>query len=334
MSSTTADPARFVTPLGPGVARQLGSYELLGRLGVGGMAEVFLARQPLAGGRLCVLKRVRPEFLGDAAALAMFFEEGRLGMALEHQHIAKVFDAHHSSEGSYLVMEWVPGITLRQLVAWLQRRQTALDVHLVAQVIADCAGALQAAHTARSSDGQPLHIVHRDVSPHNILVSNTGVTKLIDFGIARASSRALSTQRGIVKGKAFYMSPEQLRDEPLDIRSDLFSLGLVMYELLTAVRALRVRSELEMLRSPSWDIAPIEAHRGDVPVELRFICWKLVSLEPAERFAEPRALLKMLRPIVPASALAERRAALGELVAQVVADTTLTPAEPTAALAR
>ncbi len=329
-------PERFhhVTPLPAGAPDRLGPYQLLGRLGLGGMAEVFLARQALAGGRLCVLKRVRPELVGDAAMVKMFFEEARLGMALSHPNIARVFDCDHSPEVSYLVMEWVPGINLRQLLVALHQREASLEFDLVAQLIADCASGLQAAHTARGPDGSALEIVHRDVNPQNILVSSAGVSKLIDFGIARASTRALSTQRGVIKGKPLYMSPEQLRDDPLDIRSDLFSLGLVMYELLTNARALTGRSELEMLRAPSWDIVPIEAHRADVPVELRFVCWKLASADRAERFATPRELLKALRNHLPAQEEAARRRRLSQLVESVAVESRHRGPEPTQTLVR
>jgi eukaryotic-like serine/threonine-protein kinase len=331
MNGVPREILRSLTPLSAGMPHRVGPYTLLGRLGLGGMAEVFLARQSLAGDRLCVLKRVRPEFTTDPATLKMFFEEARLGMALDHPNIARVFDCHHSSEASYLVMEWVPGVTLRQLIGSLSRLETFLEFDLVAQLIADCAAALNAAHTARSPEGTPLQIVHRDVSPQNILVSTSGVTKLIDFGIARASTRALSTQRGVIKGKPLYMSPEQARDDALDIRSDLYSLGLVMYELLTNARALVGRTELEMLRSPSWDIVPIEAHRAhQVPVELRFVCWKLLSANPDDRFPTPRALVKVLRGQLPVEQEADRRQRFSRLVgsmnpeAQVVQEPTRT----------
>ncbi len=321
MNSLPPEVTRSVTPLSAAAARQVGPYELVGRLGIGGLAEIFLARQPLVGGRLCVLKRIRPELGDDPAAVKMFFEEARVGIPLDHPNIARVLDCHHSPQASYLVTEWVSGVSVRELLVALRQREAFLEAELVAQLIHDCAQALHAAHTARGPDGSPLEIVHRDVSPQHLLVSRGGVVKVIDFGLAQTGRRVSSLRRSVIKGEARYLSPEQLRAEPLDIRSDLYSLGLVMYELLTNTRALPERTELELLRGPSCDIVPIEAHRAGVPVQLRFICWKLISMVRDERFATPRALLKVLKAHLPLADETARRLRLGEHIERVLAQT-------------
>lgn len=265
------------------MAETLGPYTLERRIGSGGMADVFLARGP-AG--VCVVKRPHPQLATNPDFIRMFLDEASLLAQLTHPGIARVFDLGHQGDVYYLAMEYVPGFDLMTISLEYERQGEFIAPELAARVVADAAAALHDAHEAKGARGQPLNIVHRDVSPHNILVSTAGAVKLIDFGVARQSAARHRTAAGLVKGKYPYMAPEQISGQPIDRRADVYALGLVLYELLTNARAIQGEQEIEQIDNARLSrIRPIEQLRPNVPESLRRILAGCLHPEAAGRYA-------------------------------------------------
>jgi serine/threonine protein kinase len=259
--SSGSDAAAEATP-------RLGRYVLEQRLGVGGMGEVFLARQRGPGGfeKRCVVKRIRPDLTRDSAFAEMFLVEARLAAKLDHPHIVHVYDFGSEGDEWYLAMEYVPGATLAMVRRMLAARGERVPIAVAARIASQVALALDHAHRLEE-DGRPLQIVHRDVSPENVMLSTAGAVKLLDFGLAKARTAATTTRVGTVKGKAAYMSPEQARGEAVDSGTDIYALGLVLYELLAGRRA----QPGDSLAERQEEIVPIERWRPEVPDPLRSV---------------------------------------------------------------
>ncbi|MBI3183630.1 MAG: serine/threonine protein kinase [Myxococcales bacterium] len=266
---------------------RLGRYLLDRKLAQGGMGEVFLARQSGPGGfeRLCVVKRMLEVFASDSSFVRMFLDEARIAAQLTHSNIAQIYDFGEIDGTYFLAMEYVEGASLREILRAHAAAGTYLPLAPAARIVSQVASGLDYVHSARGPDGRRLEVIHRDVSPHNILVGRSGAVKLIDFGVAKAASAKQRTQVGMVKGKSSYMSPEQARGDRLDHRSDLYSLGLVLYEALSNRRAIEGDSDLsKMQKAASGEIEPIEKVRHDVPGELRLVLERALAPKPAERY--------------------------------------------------
>ena len=216
-----------------------GSYELLDRIAEGGMAEVWRARSRGVAGfeKTVVIKRVLPSLMAKPGFADLLVREAKIAARLSHPRIVQIFDLGEENGSYFIAMEYVNGRDLGQAMAYRGgARNEGLSLPLRVWIVAEAAGALDHAHRRRGDEGRPLAIVHRDVSPQNILLGYEGEVKVADFGIARADEAGLGRGEDpkILRGKYAYMSPEQARGEPLDRRSDIFSLGIVLYELLTA----------------------------------------------------------------------------------------------------
>jgi hypothetical protein len=213
---------------------RFGKYEVIGLLGRGGMAEVFLCRLGGLGGfhKEVVVKRILPHHIGDPDFLQMFIEEARLAANLNHPNVVQVFEIDEANGFPYIAMEYVRGPTLATVMAQA-RAQNAVHLGHFAKIIAGISAGLHHAHVACGPDGERLGIIHRDVSPQNILISPDGVPKILDFGIAKARGRSVATEAGTLKGKLRYMAPERLQQEAVDHRSDVFSAGVVLFEATT-----------------------------------------------------------------------------------------------------
>lgn len=265
-----------------------GRYELLRRLAIGGMGAVYLARQkgPVGFQKLLVLKRLLPHLSEDDEFIQMFLDEGRIAAHLNHPNIAQIYDLGDVDGQYYIAMEYVHGEAVGPLGVRAQQRKVSIPLGLRCRIIADAAAGLDAAHNARSPSGRKLALIHRDVSPQNVLVGFNGGVKLIDFGVAKASGKLSQTMVGTIKGKHAYMSPEQARGEPLDCRSDVFGLGTVFYELLTQTRLFKRDTELATLKAVvGAKIAPPSEVVPDVPKELDAIVFKALARKRDERFA-------------------------------------------------
>ncbi|MCB9573969.1 MAG: serine/threonine protein kinase [Kofleriaceae bacterium] len=262
------------------------------------MAQVFLAKLHGIGGfeRHVVLKTVRPERVDDESYVAMFLDEARLVSRLNHQHIAQVHDVGVADDGTYfLAMEYLHGETLRAVLERARDRAYCLPLDFALTVVCAAAAGLHHAHERRGAEGQPLQIVHRDVSPSNVIVGYDGSIKLIDFGIAKADERSTRTQTGFVKGKAGYMAPEQALGYPVDRRSDIFALGIVLYELTTQVRAFKGASEYESVQKIVRGelMAPSVAAPG-YPPELEHVVMTALERDPDDRFGDADAMRRAI----------------------------------------
>ncbi len=273
-----------------GVTR-LGHYRLVRRLAVGGMAELFVAVAQGAGefAKPVAIKRILPRLAAEEHFVEMFFEEARLAASLDHPHIAKVLDFGEEGGLPYIVMELVHGVDLGVL---LRAIGGPLPTEIALTVLVQLAEALHHVHEQRDlRTGKPLGLVHRDVSPSNVLVGYSGGVKLTDFGIVKATSATQYTATGALKGKLSYLAPEQARCERLDRRTDVYALGLVMYELFTGRRMHRAMSEVALLaRVCDGEYTPPSAIREDLDPEIEAIIARALMADPETRFATAREL--------------------------------------------
>ena len=261
------------------------SYEVLAKLATGGMAEIFLARASAAGvDRYVVLKRVLHQRAQDLHFIQMFLDEARLAAQLQHANIAQVHDIGKLGDSFFFTMEYVHGETVGALIRKAQSGKP-IPISTVLTIVAGASAGLHHAHERVGIDGVPLGIVHRDVSPSNLMISYEGTVKLVDFGVAKATQRVAETQSGTVKGKISYLSPEQCRGKEVDRRSDLFSLGIVMWELLTGERLFKRGSDYEQMEAIVLEpTSSPSSRRADVPPEVDAIVDKLLSKSPDARY--------------------------------------------------
>ena len=305
--------------------REFGRYTMFDSIASGGMASVHLGRLngPAGFSRTVAMKRLHPHLASDADFVAMFLDEAYLTVRLHHPNVVPTLDVVEADGELLLILEYIHGVSFAHLMRESRAREEALSArHSVSVIIAALRG-LHAAHQASSERGVPLGIVHRDVSPPNLLVGADGVTRVADFGIAKATSRMQQTREGQLKGKLSYMAPEQLQDAPLDGRTDQFALGIVFWELLTNQRLFQSSSEVEVARRVlQADVGrPTQADPA-VPVELEAIVMRMLERTPARRFSScgeaANALGAWLTTAAPNQGTAEVaqfvRSALGEPV--------------------
>lgn len=275
---------------------RFGPYDIVGRLALGGMAEILLAREEAegAGARYLVVKRILPEYERDPAFVEMFLDEARVMMRLKHPNVCHVYKFGREDATCFIAMEWVQGASLGKLIRQA-RKAGGIPIAIACKVIALIAQALDHAHAAKDEDGRPLGIVHRDVTPDNLMISYDGSVKLLDFGIAKADARAHKTQAGVVKGKFAYMAPEQCRAKELDHRVDVFALGVCLYEALTGRPLYRRETEFETMEAIVRGPVPKLADRmSDPPAELEAIVARCLAKDPNERFASAGELEEAL----------------------------------------
>jgi serine/threonine protein kinase len=271
-------------PLLPGA--RIGRYQLICRLAVGGMAELYLARAHGIEGfeKLVALKRILPQYAQNKDFIKMFIDEARLAASLNHQNIAQVYDIGQAGGAYFFTMEYVHGEDLRHICKGALATRGVPLPHALAVVNGVAAG-LHYAHERKGPDGRLLGIVHRDVSPSNVLVTYDGQVKVVDFGIAKATAHGVQTRTGTLKGKIAYMAPEQCRGEPLDRRSDVFAIGILLYELTTGRRLFTGENEYAILHQiVSDDVPPPSTYKRDVPPELDRIVLRALARDKAERY--------------------------------------------------
>jgi uncharacterized protein (TIGR02265 family) len=291
----------------------LGRYELLRKLAAGGMGEVFLARQqgPVGFEKFLVIKTLLPHLTEDQDFVNMFFDEARIAAMLSHPNIVQIYDLGETAGRYYIAMEYVHGETLRATQAAAEPERGGLTLGLKCRIIAGAAQALDYAHDARNSAGQHLGLIHRDVSPHNIMIAFSGVVKLVDFGIAKANNKLARTATGVIKGKYAYMSPEQAYGETLDRRSDVFALGIVFHELLTGERLFRRDTDVETMEAVSeLEIVPPSERVKGIPKALDVIVMKALARDQDDRYATCGQLQADLEAVIQQQRLAATAAHL------------------------
>ena len=266
---------------------RVGRYEVLTHLATGGMAQIYLARQTGLGAfeRHVVLKTILRERATDQRFVTMFLDEAKLAATLNHQNIAQVYEVDQADGAYFMAMEYVHGENARAILETTLRRGWTIPLELAVMIVSGAAAGLHHAHERKGKQGQPLNIVHRDVSPANIIVAFDGVVKIVDFGIAKASVRSAQTHSGTLKGKIAYMSPEQCNGKPVDRRTDVFALGIVLYELLTVRRLFKADTDfLTMSSIVAGRIEKPSRFRADLPKPLENITLKALAHDPAMRF--------------------------------------------------
>jgi serine/threonine protein kinase len=266
--------------------RTFGRYELLERIEIGGMAEVFKAMQRGVEGfeRLVAIKRIHPSIAADPDIVQMFIDEAKLAVQLSHPCIASIFDLGREGDDYFIAMEYVAGHSLKTLLERWNSRGKRLPIPTVSYLVMQVADALHHAHFATDPLGRPLGIIHRDVSPANILLSFRGEVKVIDFGLAKAANRVSETRDGIVKGKLAYLSAEQAQGKPIDRRSDLFSLGICAWEMLTGRRAFYTGYDRTTLLAVRRGVVEPLSTYVEVPAELERIVMRALEPDPDRRY--------------------------------------------------
>jgi serine/threonine protein kinase len=268
--------------------RTFGPYRLIQQIAVGGMAEIYLAKAKGIGGfeKFLALKVIHPNFAEDEHFIRMLVDEAKIAVQLTHANIAQIFDLGRLSETYYIAMEFVDGSDLFRVLRRASELELEMPMELGAYVALEVTSALDYAHNKKDDYGAPLGIIHRDISPQNVLLSYAGEVKLVDFGIAKAAQRVQSTAAGVIKGKYYYMSPEQAWGDPVDHRTDVFSCGILLYEMLVG-QMLYLEEDLtkllDMVRKAN--IAPPSTLRRSIPPELDGIVMRALAARPEHRYA-------------------------------------------------
>jgi serine/threonine-protein kinase len=307
-------------------------YEVSRRLAIGGMAEVFLAMQvgPSGFRRQVVLKRIHPHLADEPQFLEMFLNEARIAADLSHPNIVHIYDLFQDGPASYVIaMEYVHGETVFGLFRETRQKNLPISYGQIVRIISAVCEALHYAWEEPAPDGCPRRIIHRDVTPSNILVGIDGQVKLADFGIAKAMQSEGLTKVATLKGKYGYMSPEQVRCEALDNRSDIFSLGAMLYEMTVGRRLFRRESDLKTLQAILVDpIPPPSSIAADYPADLEPIVMRALARNRDDRFPTARAMAEALTEVARRNGWDAEASPLASLVREVVADRPSQPASP------
>ncbi|MCA9580396.1 MAG: serine/threonine protein kinase [Myxococcales bacterium] len=285
-SSAPPPMGKIVLPRDEPLGR-IGRYDILGRLASGGMAEIFLAREVSPGGssRMVVVKLIKSVVAGDQDFQRMFVREARVIMGLTHPHICHAYEFGEDAAHFYIAMEWVSGISLARVIREVHRTGERLPYPVVAKIFSQLAEALDYAHKARDEEGHSLGLVHRDVSPHNIIISHGGIVKLLDFGVATLTNQGEPSKAGVAVGKLAYMAPEQVKGRGVDRRTDVFALGICLYETLTGERLYKRAHGNESLAAILGDPLPSFAEAGGtVPLALEEIVHRALAKDPDLRY--------------------------------------------------
>lgn len=272
-------------------------YHVIQKLDAGGMAEVFLAEAESIEGfkKRVAIKRVLPELVEQEKALAMFLDEARLSLRFNHANVVHTFDVGRSGDTYFIVMEFVEGTNLKRVLEAMKQRGERFTVALTLYIMIEICRGLAYAHEFKDSEGRLLNVVHRDVSPPNILLSNQGEVKIVDFGLAKAADQLEVTDAGMVKGKFAYLSPEVAWGNPADLRSDIFACGIILFELLTGERLFLGKTDLETVELVrNAQIPSITERNVHVTPELEAVVLKALARSPADRYSSCTELAEAL----------------------------------------
>jgi serine/threonine-protein kinase len=307
-----------MSPESPG-PKHIGRYVLLDEIAAGGMASVHLGRLmgPVGFSRTVAIKRLHPQYAKDPQFVSMFLDEARLAARIRHPNVAATIDVDTRDGELFLVMEYVHGASFARLLHWCSEKHERAPVPIVLSIVIDILYGLHAAHEAKGERGEPLMIVHRDVSPHNVMVGKDGIARVLDFGIAKAASRTQTTREGHLKGKLSYMAPEQLSRGNVDRRADVFAASVVLWEALAGKRLFEGDDVGEIVsRVLGEPVDPPSRHASGIPSPLDAAVLKGLARDPGERFASAHEMASALE-----TALAPARAAqVGAWVEQTAGD--------------
>lgn len=318
MVSTAASYQKSIRDQLPEEAR----YECLLKIAAGGMATVYVGRLRGRHGfsRLVAIKRAHPHLVDDPELRRALIAEAKLASRLHHPNVCGVLDIDEPRDELLLVMDYVEGASLAQLVSIAQKRERPLPPAVVIRILLDVCAGLHTAHELRGDDGSPLHIVHRDVSPQNVLVGIDGLSRIADFGVAKWSEATHATATG-VKGKFAYMAPEYIRDRRADRRADVFALGVILWEALTARRLFRAESEMEtMMLVVEHKPAKVSEIDPNLPRELDDVVAKALAKDPEARYATAADLAHDLEAAARAAGLSPSQPAVTELLREFYGD--------------
>lgn len=307
--------------------KRFGPYELVRQIAVGGMAELHLARtQGIAGfEKYIALKMIHPNFAADSHFVSMLIDEAKIAVQLQHANIGQTFDLGRVGDRYYITMEFIDGTDVYKMLRAASERNEDIPFDLAVYIAKELASGLDYAHRKKDREGRRLGIIHRDVSPQNVLVSYTGEVKIVDFGIAKAAVKLQQTAAGIIKGKYYYMSPEQAQGHAMDARSDIFSAGIVLYELIVG-QMLYMDEQFDRLlqKVRTADIAPPSTIRRDTPRELDAIVMKALARAPSDRYQSAgefaAELERYLHRSVPQFSTSFTAARLAQYVRDVMGD--------------
>ena len=291
----------------------LGRYTLYAKIAQGGMATVHFARLAGEAGftRTVAVKRLHRHLAADPAFGTMFLDEARLAARIRHPNVVATIDVEQVEDEIFVVMDYVHGEPLARLIRFVAGAVEKIPFGVISAIMTNVLQGLHAAHEARDNKGAPLELVHRDVSPQNILVGTDGVARVIDFGVAKARGRVQTTRDGRVKGKLAYMSPEQLRGERIDRRTDIYAAGVILWELLTLVRLFGNDSDATTIENAlQRKIEPPSAFAADVPPALDAVVMRALARDPADRFDTAKQMAAALEEAMPVAT----QATVGEWV--------------------
>ena len=270
-----------------GRGTRFGKYTLLNRIAVGGMAEVFLARQEGLEGfeKTICIKRIRPHLSSQPNFVQMFLNEAKLAAQLNHPNIVQIYDLGRVNDSYFIAMEYISGRDMSRIIPKAEKAGISFPMIYALRIASNVCEGLYFAHTKGDAYGNPLNIVHRDITPENILVSFSGTVKIVDFGIAKANTQLEQTRAGEIKGKLSYMSPEQCMGHQLDARSDIFSFGSVIYEWVTGYKLFTGENEMAILKSIiDGKIYPPSYFKEDVPEAVERILMKALDKDKTKRY--------------------------------------------------
>lgn len=310
--------------------QRLGRYEVMRRIASGGMATVYLGRALGEGGfqRLVAVKMMHGHLAEDPDFVAMFLDEARLAASIRHPNVVATLDVQRVPEGLFLVMDYIDGPTLARMLKLLERTGRQMDLAIALRIFLDVLAGLDAAHELIGPNGEPLHLIHRDVSPSNVLVGSDGVSRITDFGIARAEARITSTRGRQLKGKLPYMAPEQLASKPIDRRVDVYAAGCMLWEILTLQRLFQGDDEAQLLAAVLVGAKePPSALRPEIPAGIDLVCMQALGTTET-RFPTAAAFAEALEDAARREGI--RLASLRD-VGRFVRELAPTPTEPASA---